>query len=120
MLQLILEYAPALQANQTRTRLLNGRVRGNTAGFIQKLSIICQWASLPEIETVIHNYFPSFDNNTDITGRFVLDGDPSIESVVTPDHYIKNATLTGTAWFDTSGAARDPGVIAIRGELEAP
>ncbi len=111
----IVQYGPVLPANQTRTRLLNGLVRGNTAGFVQKKTVICQWASLTEIDEVRKSEFPPFQNNTDITGIFVMDGEPSIESPITPDHYIKNATLTGTAWLQVDGGT--PGITASRGSL---
>lgn len=113
---LITRYDPVLPAGVSRTRMLNGKVRGNTAGFTQKLTVICQWASIEEIDEVRRQYFTDFNNMDDVTGKFVLDGEPSIEDVVTPDHYIKNSTMTGSAWYDTNSGVT-PGVTGTRGTL---
>lgn len=114
---LIAEYGLVLPANEQRHRLLNGAVIGTTAGYIQKLTVMCQWASMEEIEEVISQYFPGVAANmTDVTGIFCLDGEPSIEPVVTPDYYLKNATMTGTAWYATQGGIT-PSIYAQRGSI---
>ncbi len=118
MLMEIVMLGPVLPASQSRTRLLNGQVRGNTAGYVQKKTVICQWASLAEIDEIRRREFPPFENNADVTGVFVIDGEPSIESPITPDHYIKNATMSGTAWFVADGET--PKISASRGTPSGP
>jgi len=123
MLQMIAEYSLVLPDNQQRTRLLNKRVIGTKAGYRQILTVTCQWATLAEIDNVRREYFPGVTTELvqDVTGVFLLDGEPSIEAVTdtAPDLYLKNATLQGSAWYETdSGNA--PDVFVSRGNVQSP
>lgn len=119
MLMLIAEYAPTIPVGETRTRLLNGRVRGWKAGLIQKLTVSCEWATLEEIRQTINRFFPGVEtNNSDVTGVFFLDGDPSIEPVSTKDLYVRNAVLSGSAWYPPDSPENPPELTYEYGSLE--
>lgn len=120
---MIVEYSLTLPDNQQRTRLLNKRVIGTKAGYRQTLTVMCQWATLSEIDDVRREYFPGVTADTiqDVTGVFFIDGDPSIEAVTdtAPDLYLKNATLQGSAWYE-SDSGNAPDVYVSRGSIQSP
>lgn len=120
MLKKVVRYEQTVPDGESRTRLLDGTVRGHRAGYIQTLTVICEWATQAEIDEVTQEYFPGITtNNSDVTGVFCLSGQPSLEPVVTNDYPLYNCTLVGTAMFGSSGGGRSPQTIAEYGGVSA-
>lgn len=103
MLKKVVRYEQTMPDGESRTRLLDGTVRGHRAGYVQTLTVICEWATQAEIDEAIQEYFPGITtNNSDVTGVFCLSGQPSLEPVVQNDYPLYNCTLTGTAMFSNA------------------
>ena len=120
MLKKVVRYEQAVPDGESRTRLLDGTVRGHRAGYIQTLTVICEWATQSEIESVSQEYFPGIEeNNTDVSGIFCLSGQPSLEPVVQNDYPLYNCTLTGTAMFADINSAHTPETTPYYGTVES-
>jgi len=118
MLKQVVRYNPATPDGESRTRLLDGTVRGHRAGYKQTLTVICEWATELEIQEAVNEYFPGIlENNTDVAGVFCLNGEPNLEPVVTNDYPLYNCTLTGTAMFADSTLTKTPNTTPIYGSI---